>query len=191
MKEAEEKTSLWSLFITFAKVGVMTFGGGYAMLPILEREVVTNHGWATSEQMLDYYAIGQCTPGIIAVNVATFIGYSERGVFGAIFATLGMLFPSLLIITSLASVLQLFQDNVYVQKAFGGIRIAVCALIASTVIKLAKKTIRSIIAAIITIATLCLELFLGVSPVIIVASVIVFGLIMYFATREKKKEEEK
>ena len=190
MNEAEEKTSLWSLFITFAKVGVMTFGGGYAMLPILEREVVTNHGWATSEQMLDYYAIGQCTPGIIAVNVATFIGYSERGVFGAIFATLGMLFPSLLIITSLASVLQLFQDNVYVQKAFGGIRIAVCALIASTVIKLAKKTIRSIIAAIITIATLCLELFLGVSPVIIVASVIVFGLIMYFATREKKKEAE-
>ena len=190
MKEAEEKTSLWSLFITFAKVGVMTFGGGYAMLPILEREVVTNHGWATSEEMLDYYAIGQCTPGVIAVNVATFIGNRKRGIPGGIVATLGVIFPSLLIILSLASVLQLFQDNVYVQKAFGGIRIAVCALIASTVIKLAKKTIRSIIAAIITIATLCLELFLGVSPVIIVASVIVFGLIMYFATREKKKEAE-
>ena len=190
MKEAEEKTSLWSLFITFAKVGVMTFGGGYAMLPILEREVVTNHGWATSEEMLDYYAIGQCTPGVIAVNVSTFIGNKERGTLGGIVATLGVIFPSLLIITSLASVLQLFQDNVYVQKAFGGIRIAVCALIASTVIKLAKKTIRSIIAAVITIATLCLELFLGVSPVIIVASVIVFGLIMYFATREKKKEAE-
>ena len=191
MKEAEEKTSLWSLFITFAKVGVMTFGGGYAMLPILEREVVTNHGWATSEEMLDYYAIGQCTPGVIAVNVSTFIGNRKRGIPGGIVATLGVIFPSLLIILSLASVLQLFQDNVYVQKAFGGIRIAVCALIASTVIKLAKKTIRSIIAAVITIATLCLELFLGVSPVIIVASVIVFGLIMYFATREKKKEEEK
>ena len=191
MNEAEGKISLWSLFITFAKVGVMTFGGGYAMLPILEREVVTNHGWATSEEMLDYYAIGQCTPGVIAVNVATFIGNRKRGIPGGIVATLGVIFPSLLIILSLASVLQLFQDNVYVQKAFGGIRIAVCALIASTVIKLAKKTIRSIIAAVITIATLCLELFLGVSPVIIVASVIVFGLIMYFATREKKKEEEK
>ena len=190
MNEAEGKISLWSLFITFAKVGVMTFGGGYAMLPILEREVVTNHGWATSEEMLDYYAIGQCTPGVIAVNVATFIGNRKRGIPGGIVATLGVIFPSLLIILSLASVLQLFQDNVYVQKAFGGIRIAVCALIASTVIKLAKKTIRSIIAAIITIATLCLELFLGVSPVIIVASVIVFGLIMYFATREKKKEAE-
>ena len=190
MNEAEEKTSLWSLFITFAKVGVMTFGGGYAMLPILEREVVTNHGWATSEEMLDYYAIGQCTPGVIAVNVATFIGNRKRGIAGGIVTTLGVIFPSLLIILSLASVLQLFQNNVYVQKAFGGIRIAVCALIASTVIKLAKKTIRSIIAAVITIATLCLELFLGVSPVIIVASVIVFGLIMYFATREKKKETE-
>ena len=190
MNEAEGKISLWSLFITFAKVGVMTFGGGYAMLPILEREVVTNHGWATSEEMLDYYAIGQCTPGVIAVNVATFIGNRKRGIPGGIVATLGVIFPSLLIILSLASVLQLFQDNVYVQKAFGGIRIAVCALIASTVIKLAKKTIRSIIAAVITIATLCLELFLGVSPVIIVASVIVFGLIMYFATREKNKEAE-
>ena len=188
--EEEKKTSLWTLFFTFAKIGVMTFGGGYAMLPILEREVVTNHGWATSEEMLDYYAIGQCTPGVIAVNVSTFIGNKERGTLGGIVATLGVIFPSLLIITSLASVLQLFQDNVYVQKAFGGIRIAVCALIASTVIKLAKKTIRSIIAAVITIATLCLELFLGVSPVIIVASVIVFGLIMYFATREKKKEAE-
>lgn len=192
MSETEEKkTSLWTLFITFAKVGVMTFGGGYAMLPILEREVVTNHSWTTSEQMLDYYAIGQCTPGVIAVNVATFIGHKTRGIIGAIVATLGVIFPSLLIITSLASVLQLFQDNVYVQKAFGGIRIAVCALIASTVIKLAKKTIKSIFAAIITIAAFCLELFLGTSPIIIVASTIVFGLIMYFATREKKKEEDK
>lgn len=192
MSEPEEKkTSLWTLFITFAKVGVMTFGGGYAMLPILEREVVTNHNWTTGEQMLDYYAIGQCTPGVIAVNVATFIGHKTRGFLGALVATLGVIFPSLLIIMSLASVLQLFQDNVYVQKAFGGIRIAVCALIASTIIKLAKKTIKSIIAAIITIAAFCLELFLGVSPVIIVASAIVFGLIMYFANREKKKEDEK
>ena len=191
IEEQEKKTSLWTLFLTFAKVGVMTFGGGYAMLPILEREVVTNHNWTTGEQMLDYYAIGQCTPGVIAVNVATFIGHKKRGVIGAIVATLGIIFPSLLIILSLASVLQLFQDNPYVQKAFGGIRIAVCALIASTVIRLAKKTIKSVIAAIITIAVLCLELFLNVSPVIIVASTIAFGLIMYFATREKKKEEEK
>ncbi|MBR1583738.1 MAG: chromate transporter [Spirochaetales bacterium] len=191
MSETEEKkTGLWTLFLTFAKVGVMTFGGGYAMLPILEREVVTNHGWATSEEMLDYYAIGQCTPGIIAVNVATFTGFKERGFIGAVVAILGILFPSVVIITSLASVLQLFQDNVYVQKAFGGIRIAVCALIASTVIKLTKKTIKTIIAAMITIATFCLELFLNASPVIIVVSTIAVGLIIHFFTREKKEEEK-
>ena len=192
MSETEEKkTGLWTLFLTFAKVGVMTFGGGLAMLPILEREVVTNRGWATSEQMLDYYAIGQCTPGVIAVNVATFIGHKERGFLGAVVATLGVIFPSVLIITALASVLQMFQDNVYVQKAFAGIRVAVCALIASTVIKLSKKTIKSILAAIITIVALCLELFLKVSPVIVVLSTVAFSLIMFFASRKKEGKEEK
>lgn len=187
----EKKTSLWSLFITFAKVGVMTFGGGYAMLPILEREVVTNHGWSTSEQMLDYYAIGQCTPGVIAVNVSTFVGYKTRGIMGAIVATLGIVFPSLVIITALASVLKMFQDNVYVSKAFAGIRIAVCALMASAVIKLAKKAISGVSTAIIAVASLLLEIFLGVSPIIIVASVVVFGIIMYFTFVRKKNEGEK
>ena len=187
----EKKTSLWSLFITFAKVGVMTFGGGYAMLPILEREVVTNHGWSTSEQMLDYYAIGQCTPGIIAVNVSTFVGYKTRGIMGAIVATLGIVFPSLVIITALASVLKMLQDNVYVSKAFAGIRIAVCALMASAVIKLAKKAVSGVSTAIIAVASLLLEIFLGVSPIIIVASVVVFGIIMYFTFVRKKNEGEK
>ena len=187
----EKKTSLWSLFITFAKVGVMTFGGGYAMLPILEREVVINHGWSTSEQMLDYYAIGQCTPGVIAVNVSTFVGYKTRGIMGAIVATLGIVFPSLVIITALASVLKMFQDNVYVSKAFAGIRIAVCALMASAVIKLAKKAVSGVSTAIIAVASLLLEIFLGVSPIIIVASVVVFGIIMYFTFVRKKNEGEK
>ena len=187
----EKKTSLWSLFITFAKVGVMTFGGGYAMLPILEREVVTNHGWSTSEQMLDYYAIGQCTPGVIAVNVSTFVGFKTRGIMGAIVATLGIVFPSLVIITALASVLKMFQDNVYVSKAFAGIRVAVCALMASAVIKLANKAVSGVSTAIIAVASLLLEIFLGVSPIIIVASVVVFGIIMYFAFVRKKNEGEK
>lgn len=188
---SKKKTGLWTLFLTFAKVGVMTFGGGYAMLPILEREVVTNHGWSTSEQMLDYYAIGQCTPGVIAVNVSTFIGYKERGILGAIVATLGVVFPSLVIITALASVLKMFQDNMYVKKAFAGIRIAVCALMASAVIKLARKAVSGVSTAIIAVASLLLEIFLGVSPIIIVASVIAFGLIMYFAVVRKKDDAGK
>ena len=180
MDNAGKKTSLLTLFLTFAKVGVMTFGGGYAMLPILEREVVTNHGWTTSEQMLDYYAIGQCTPGIIAVNVSTFIGYKTRGIIGAIVATLGMVFPSMLIITALASVLKMFQDNDYVRKAFSGIRIAVCALMVSAVISLVKKAVSNIPTAIVAVATLLLQLFLGVSPILIVVCAVAFGLIMYF-----------
>ncbi len=180
-----KRTSLWSLFITFAKVGVMTFGGGYAMLPILEREVVSNHKWATSDQMLDYYAIGQCTPGIIAVNVSTFVGYSERGYLGAMVATLGIVFPSLVIITLLASVLKMFQDNVYVQKAFAGIRVAVCALMVSAVIKLAKKAISNLTTLIIAVLSLLLQILFGVSPIIIVLSAAAYGVLFYFISRKK------
>ena len=185
---AEKKTSLWTLFITFAKVGVMTFGGGYAMLPILEREVVKNHNWTTSEQMLDYYAIGQCTPGIIAVNVSTFIGYKTRGILGAIVATFGMVFPSLVIITALASVLKMFQDNVYVKKAFAGIRIAVCALMVTAVIGLVRKAVSNIPTAIVAVAALLLQMLLGVSPVIIVICTVAFGLIMYFSTIKRNND---
>lgn len=187
---AEKKTSLWTLFITFAKVGVMTFGGGYAMLPILEREVVKNHNWTTSEQMLDYYAIGQCTPGIIAVNVSTFIGYKTRGILGAIVATFGMVFPSLVIITALASVLKMFQDNVYVKKAFAGIRIAVCALMVTAVIGLVRKAVSNIPTAIVALAALLLQMLLGVSPVIIVICTVAFGLIMYFSTIKRNNDSE-
>ena len=94
-------SKLWELFYTFARVGIITFGGGYAMLPILHREIVEKKGWATEEEMADYYAIGQCTPGIIAVNVATFIGRREAGIIGGITATLGQAFPCLVIILSL------------------------------------------------------------------------------------------
>lgn len=190
MKTDEEKTSLWSLFLTFAKVGVMTFGGGYAMLPILEREVVTNHNWTTSEQMLDYYAIGQCTPGVIAVNVSTFIGYKKRGILGSIVATFGVIFPSIVIITALASVLKMFQDNIYVKKAFEGIRIAVCALMITAVINLVKKAVSSVGTAIVAVCALLLQLFLGISPVVIVICTISFGLLIFFTGKKKSGEDK-
>lgn len=190
MKADEEKTSLWSLFLTFAKVGVMTFGGGYAMLPILEREVVTNHNWTTSEQMLDYYAIGQCTPGVIAVNVSTFIGYKKRGILGSIVATFGVIFPSIVIITALASVLKMFQDNIYVKKAFEGIRIAVCALMITAVINLVKKAVSSVGTAIVAVCALLLQLFLGISPVVIVICTISFGLLIFFTGKKKSGEDK-
>jgi chromate transporter len=169
---------LVQMFLTFAKVGVMTFGGGYAMLPILQREVVENKGWATEEELMDYFAIGQCTPGVIAVNTATFIGQKLKGIFGAIFATLGVVFPSLVIISLLAGVIEAFSHLVWVQNAFGGIRVCVCVLIANAVVKLYKKAVVDIPTFIIFLLVAVGSIFLPVSPVIFVLIAAVAGIIL-------------
>ena len=130
------------LFLTFAKIGVMTFGGGYAMLPIMQRELVENKGWATEDQLADYYAVGQCTPGIIAVNTATFVGSSLAGVPGGICATLGVVFPSLVIIMVIAAFLRSFMHLEVVAHAFNGVRAGVTALILSSVIRLFRGAVK-------------------------------------------------
>ena len=132
---------LLDLVLTFARVGVMTFGGGYAMLPILQREVVENKKWATEDQLADYYAVGQCTPGVIAVNTATFVGSSQAGIAGGVAATLGVVFPSIVIILVIAAFLSNFMDNPWVIHAFNGVRAGVVALILSSVIKLVKGAV--------------------------------------------------
>lgn len=132
---------LWDMFLAFARIGGLTFGGGYAMLPMLQREVVEKHHWATEEELADYYAIGQCTPGVIAVNTATFIGYRQAGVIGGIFATLGVVFPSVVIITVIAAFLTNFADLLVIRYAFEGIRVCVCVLIFNAVQKLWKKSV--------------------------------------------------
>ena len=147
------------LFFTFAKVGVCTFGGGYAMLPILHREVVEGKGWCTDEELTDYFAIGQCTPGVIAVNTATFLGSKRKGVPGGIVATLGMVFPSIVIITLIAAFLRNFAHIPAVGHAFSGVRAAVVALIASSVLKLGKTTVKNLPSAIIFAAVLLLSVF--------------------------------
>ena len=149
---------LAQLFFTFAKMGAMTFGGGYAMLPILQREVVEKKGWATEEELSDYFAVGQCTPGIIAVNTATFIGYKEAGILGGIFATLGVVFPSIVIITLIAAFLSNFADIPAVQHALGGVNAAVVALIAASVIKLGKSTLKNAPSICIYLCVLALAL---------------------------------
>ena len=161
-------SDLGELFLSFAKVGVMTFGGGYAMLPMLQREIVENRGWATEEELTDYFAIGQCTPGVIAVNTATFIGRKKAGPVGGIAATLGVVFPSLIIITLLASLLSNFADIPAVQHAFGGIRVCVCVLILNAVVKLWKKTVIDRPTLIIFLVVLAASLFTGLSPAVFV-----------------------
>ena len=167
---------LFKLFFTFAKVGVMTFGGGYAMLPILQREVVEKQGWATEEELMDYFAIGQCTPGIIAVNTATFIGQKQKGILGGIFATLGVVFPSLIIISLLAGVIEAFSHIELVQHAFGGIRVCVCVLILNAVVKLLKKAVVDLPTGIIFALVAVGSYFLPISPVIFVLIAAVAGI---------------
>lgn len=169
---------LLSLFLTFAKVGVMTFGGGYAMLPILQREVVENKGWATDEELTDYFAIGQCTPGVIAVNTATFIGQKRRGIIGGIVATLGVVFPSLIIIAALAGVIDAFSHLAWVQHAFAGIRVCVCVLIFNAVLKLWKGAVKDVWGLVIFLVILALSVFTKLSPIIYVLAVAVAGLLI-------------
>ena len=131
----------FNLFWTFAKIGVCTFGGGYAMLPILQRELMEKRNWTTEGELSDYFAIGQCTPGIIAVNTATFVGHKLRGPLGGVTATLGLVFPCLVIIMLIAAFLQNFAELPVVIHAFNGVRACVCALILSSVLKLRKSTV--------------------------------------------------
>ena len=159
---------LWELFYTFAVIGITTFGGGYAMLPALQREVVEKRHWATEEELMDWYAIGQCTPGVIAVNTATFAGEKQAGVLGGIAATLGTVFPSLVIITIIAAFIQDFADIPAVQHAFVGIRACVCVLILNAVLKLWKKSVIDWKCLLIFAVVFLGSVFLHMSPVIYV-----------------------
>ena len=168
---------LFDLFWTFCKIGALTFGGGYAMLPLIQREIVENKKWSTEKEILDYYAVGQCTPGVIAVNTATFIGFKLRGIVGGLVATLGVIFPSIIIILIIASFLQRFASLAIVQSAFAGIRVAVVALIITTVIKLIKSSVKDYLGIIITVITFVLSAFIGISPVYIVIAAGLIGFI--------------
>lgn len=169
------------LFITFAKIGVMTFGGGMAMLPMLEREIVENKGWCTEEELIDYFAIGQCTPGIIAVNTATFVGKkmgNGHGIIGGIVATLGMIFPSVVIITILSAIISRIENAEWVGRAFAGIRVCVCVLILNAAIKLGRKALISVPTIIIFIIVFAGAVFTDISPVIFVLLAAAAGIIL-------------
>ncbi len=179
---------LFDLFFTFAKMGAMTFGGGYAMLPILQREVVDNKKWATEEEIMDYFAIGQCTPGVIAVNTATFIGQKRKGILGGILATLGVIFPSLIIISLLAGVIEAFSHIEWVQHAFGGVRVCVCVLIVNAVVKLLKKAAIDYKTTLIFIGVTAGALFIDISPVIFVVAAALLGIVLQMLDGGKKSK---
>ena len=168
---------LFALFLTFARIGGLTFGGGYAMLPMLQREVVERRGWATEEELMDYYAIGQCTPGVIAVNTATFIGSKNRGILGGIAATLGVVFPSLVIISVIAAFISNFADLAVVKDAFAGIRVCVFVLILNAVVKLGKASVKDALTLCICVAVMAASVLLDLSPIVFVLCAGVTGIV--------------
>ena len=167
---------LLELFCAFFRIGAFTFGGGYAMLSMLQKEVVENKKWATDEEVLDYYAVAQCTPGVIAVNLATFVGQKKKGIPGAAVATFGVVLPSLIIITIIAAVLQNFMEYDIVRHVFGGIRVAVAVLIVNAVITLGKKALVDILCVAIAVASFTVSIiFPSVSPIFIVLAATLIG----------------
>jgi len=177
---------LWELFITFFRIGGFTIGGGYVMLPMIQREVVEVKKWATDEEVIDYYAIGQSTPGMIAVNTATFIGYKVKKVPGAIVATAGMIAPSLIIITLIAAFFSYFQEYPIVQSAFKGIRAAVVALLVNAVIRMGKKAIIDWIGILLAVVAFGIVVFAKLSPIWVIISSAIIGIIIKYRGVERE-----
>ena len=170
--------TIWELFRSFFCIGLFTFGGGYAMLPMLQREVVDRHGWATEDELLDSYAIAQCTPGVIAVNTATYIGCKVKNTIGGAIATFAVVLPSLLIIGIIALLLENFAEYAIVGHAFAGIRVAVCVLVGKALIGLYKKGVKGALANIVFAVALLATILTDISPVILVVCAIVLSVIL-------------
>lgn len=175
---------LLELYCTFFRIGSLTFGGGMAMLPMLKREIVEKYGWATEEELLDIYAIGQCTPGVIAVNTSTYIGYQQGKLAGSIFATLGMISPSLIIISLIASILKEFMNLPIVLHALAGIRITVCALMLNTVFSLMKSGIKDKLGLLIFLIGFLIATFTPVPTILLVVCAVAIGI---FTTLRKER----
>lgn len=187
-KPLKEKALLClKLYLAFFKIGLFTFGGGYAMLPMLERECVDHYGWTDREELLDIFAMGQCTPGVIAVNTATFLGRKTAGFFGALLGTLGVITPSIIIITIIAAVLQNFADLAPVRHAMAAVRCAVTALIFASVIKMVRSSIKTAAQVVLLILAFLAVAIFGASPVVVVIAAAVYG---FFFTNLSKMEQQ-
>ena len=181
--------NLLELYFVFFKIGAVTFGGGLAMLPIIEKELVTKRGWVTKDTLLDYFAIGQATPGIIAVNVATFLGYSRGGVLGSLVATLGVVTPSIIIISIIAKFLSGFSENITVKKALAGINVVVAALLTKVLWGFRKKIFASVLSVILFTLAFVGIAFFDVNTVLVVVASILCGFAVFFLGGKKQENE--
>lgn len=181
---------LMEIFVIFFKMSSVTFGGGYAMLPILQREIVEKRNWMSNERIIDYYAVSQGLPGIIAVNVAIFIGKERKGIAGGVFAALGIVAPCLLIITVIAAFLDNFQENPYVRNAFSGIAVCVAALIFKAVIDLWKKAVVNKIGLVLFVMVFIGMMFSDFTPILFIVGSALFGILYGQYTRRHQKEDK-
>ena len=180
----------WELYATFFRIGGLTFGGGLTMLPMLKYELAEKKNWVTEDELLDYYAIGQSTPGIIAVNVSTFVGHKIAGIPGAIFATLGMITPSIIIIICIAKFIATFDSIPWVRKAMKGINVGIAALLTYSVIGLIKKTIKKWWSLILYAASFVSVYFFGLRTIVVILAAVVVGIIFHFVSLRKTKRAE-
>ena len=174
-----ERPKLLELFFAFARMSMITIGGGYVMFPLLKRDVVDSKGWISDEEMVDYYALGQSIPGIIAMNTATLIGYRKRGIPGAVASAAGMAAPSLVVIIMIAAFLTQYFDNAWVQKAFAGVRASVVAMIVMAVWQVGRKSVNSVIKGILAVGSFLAIVALNGSPVLLIVAGGLLGLLLF------------
>jgi len=179
MAETSDRPTLFELFLVFAQVSAVTIGGGYVMFPILKREMVDSRNWISDEELVDYYALGQSVPGIIAINTSTLIGYRKRGIPGAIAAAAGMATPSLVVILLISAFFVQYLDNAWVQKAFSGIRAAVVAMIIMAVWNVGKKSVTTPTKIAIAAGSFLAIAGLHWSPILIIVSGAVLGMLLF------------
>ncbi len=179
MAEKPDRPRLWELFFIFARVSAVTIGGGYVMFPMLKSEVVDAKGWVTDEELVDYYALGQSIPGIIAMNTSTLIGYRKRGIPGAVCAAVGMAAPSLLVILLISAFFVRYLDNIWVQKAFAGIRSAVVAMLVMAVWKVGRKAVSSPVRGAIAVGSFLAIVGLHWSPVLLIVAGVLLGFLVF------------
>ena len=177
MRHTERRTSLWTLFVTFFKLSAFTFGGGYAMLPLLQEDVVEKKKWITEDEMLDMLAISESTPGPFVINAATFVGFHEAGVLGAAAATLGVALPSYIAIMVISVLFAIFRENRWVDAAFRGIRAGVVVLIINAVIKLAKKMKWKAVGVVLALAAFGISLFLDINIIFVLIGAGIVGIV--------------
>ena len=185
MQQRSKGSEILSLFLTFMKIGAFTIGGGYAMVPLIEKECVDKHQWVTEEEILDMLAIAESTPGVMAVNSATFIGYKVAGFWGSLWGTVGVVLPSYLIITVISYFFEQFRQNVWVSYAFQGMRVCIVVLILNAVFRLAKNVKWGRFCIAITTVVLLISLFTNIDIVYLLLAAGIAGVVRQVLIRRQ------